>query len=159
MPGSVYLPLHKRHPSWWDHVLVHPNDHGVAVIAFLIGGLMAVSPWTGLVPGDSMAAMPAQLIASVGVMLTLGSVLVVRGLHWGDAERMSVGWRVEQAGWALITGGLVAFAITAGYTGASAAAVILAWTFGVSSAIRWLSFRYIRRNAQVRRTRGKAADG
>jgi len=138
---------------------VHPHDHGVAVLSLIIGALMVVVSFSDVIVSPLFEAMPWWVVLWAGVLFVTGGVLVVRGLHWDKDDRVSVGWRVEQGGWALISGALVAFAIGAGYVGASATGVIIPWVLGVSSAIRWLSFRYIRRNAQVRPPNERGAHG
>jgi len=131
----------------------------VAVLSLLVGLLMVAGSASNFQASALFEVMPPVLIGLVGVLFVLGSCLALRGLHWDKDDRVSVGWRIEEGGWILITTALVSFAIGAGYVGASATGVLIPWVLGASSFLRWLSFRYIRRNAQVRHTNGRDTDG
>lgn len=111
MPTHVYKPKHDP-PTWWDRLLVHPMDTGVAVLAIQFSALIAVSVMVpGFVPSKSMDQLEMWVVILVAAALGNGGLLAVIGLNWRGDE-VSHGWALERFGWILAASGFAAYSLT-----------------------------------------------
>lgn len=110
MPTHVYHP--SRTPaSWYDRILVHPFDNGVATLTAIFGLVMLVAlSRQGFNPSTSMMRLPVPGATAVALGCAAGGPLALIGLHW-TGETVSKGWALERFGWLLVTGGLGGYAI------------------------------------------------
>jgi hypothetical protein len=152
------MPLHgystdRRPPTTWDHFLAHPYSIGISGWQVLAGAGLLLSTLADISLSPSLDELPDFLLASVGALLIIGGIGVIRGLLDDDDDLM-VGWRIERTGlllsataWAAYaTSILVAFPLS-----------ILGWTSGfVLAASHLIRFRATR--LEERRVRARIAE-
>lgn len=111
MPSHVYKPRHDP-PTWWDRLLVHPMDTGVALLAIQFAALITLSLMVpGFVPSRSMEELEMWIVFLVAASLGTGGLLAVVGLNWRGDE-VSHGWALERFGWILASAGFAAYSVT-----------------------------------------------
>jgi hypothetical protein len=158
MPDHVYLPS-RFPPTWWDHVKVHPHDHGIALIAALFGVLLGiVAPLTGATISETAAQMLPAAVTVCGWFLLSGGIAAIVGLQW-RGKNVTTGWHLEIAGWWFVGGGLAFFTGAAITTGYGLSVPLFTAILTASSLIRWWSVEKLRRTGARMVERSKEPDG
>lgn len=110
MPTHVYHPS-RNPPSLWDRFLVHPWDNVMGFLVAAVGLLLGVS---GIFPVDTGPFQNIEgmvAVISTGIVLLVGGILAIVGLHWEDDDNVARGWQIERTGWILVSGGALSYLI------------------------------------------------
>lgn len=153
MPDSIPAPL-RQPPRVGDRIVAHPES-AVAVASIATGAVLLVdAAHAGWGSSASLMGLPWWLLALMGVLLAIGGYLAL----WGELSPSRVwAWDVERAGWIILTGSWVFYAICVTVTQPWLVIAPLASLCGAGcGVIRWVALARLSRAVSIiRRHQGR----
>ena len=152
------MPLHgyttdRRPPTNADHLLAHPYSFLICAWQIIAGAGVLVSTLTPVRLSQSLDRLPEVLLASIGALLIVGGLSVIRGLL-DDSDDLMAGWRTERSGLVLSATAWIAYVAT---ILAAFPQSVLSWTSGLALASAHL-IRFRATRLEEKRVRARIAE-
>lgn len=149
MPSHLYQ-TKRNPPRWWDIILAHAMELGVACYSAFIGSVVVLKaqtyePGTGGVLGH----LPLYLIYGIGVFVGAGALVSLFGLL---VRRSNIRkeLNVEQVGWILLAVGWLSYLYAAiRYADGPSTAVAAGLFIGVGAILRAVALIMLERDLEV----------
>lgn len=115
MPHRSYLPRHKP-ATWWERVLMHPMENGVAVLAGYMGITNVIRVISALEDPTRLPGLyPSWLLLIIAALNISGAIYALVALHWKLLSDVGRSWAMERMGWSLIIASAGAYSVTVWY--------------------------------------------